>query len=88
MAYASIIRPDISNYFCFSGNRICSKSALWKAGLYLWQVLHSLTFFLRQIEINELQPPETQTIHGLLLLLGLWTKLLFPGEDHVLRTLS
>lgn len=45
-------------------------------------------FFLRRIEINELQPPETQTIHGLLLLLGLWAKLLFPGEDHVLRTLS
>lgn len=59
-----------------------------KAGLSLWQVLHSLTFFLRQIEINELQPPETQTIHGLLLLFGLWAQLLFPGEDHVLRTLS
>lgn len=31
MAYASVIRPDISNYFCFSGNRICSKTALWKS---------------------------------------------------------
>lgn len=36
-----------------------------KAGLCLWQVLHSRMLVLRQIEINELQHPQTQTIHGL-----------------------